>query len=111
MNVRLGSLDAVEASFERTLDRIGELRAGTRVGSDAFFAESFMQDHTDYDTFAAFRSDAPVELDVPIEDDADAHRRRVDDFVADATEFETWEEMRRTATQEELVDQLLSNTA
>ncbi|MFB6172316.1 MAG: hypothetical protein ABEJ23_07260 [Haloarculaceae archaeon] len=109
MEVLTTDLDELEASLQQALDRIGDFRAGTRVDSDAFFAEPFMRAHTDYETFDAFREDAPVELDVPVEDPAT--RGQVDDFVADATEFETWEEMQTTAAQEEVVDQLLSNTA
>lgn len=111
MDVRIADLDELEASLSQALDRIGEYRAGTRVDSEQFFAAAFMREHTDYETFAAFRADAPVSLDVPIEDDSAEHRQRVDEFVADATEFETWEAMKTTAAQEEIVDQLVSNTA
>ncbi|MFB6105854.1 MAG: hypothetical protein ABEJ70_02670 [Halobacteriaceae archaeon] len=111
MEVTPGDLDDLEAALQRALDRIADYRAGTRVSADAFFPDPFMREHTRYDSFEAFREDAPVSLDVPIEGDSDRHRRRVNAFVDEATDFETWEQMQTRAAEEEILDQLLTNTA
>lgn len=111
MDVRVADLDDLEDALEEGLDRIGELRAGTRVDSDAFFAESFMREHTDYDSFPAFRADAPVDLDIPLDDQPSVDVDRLDDYVRDTTEFASWEDMQTTAAQEEIVDQLVTDPA
>ncbi|GAD51626.1 hypothetical protein MBEHAL_0386 [Halarchaeum acidiphilum MH1-52-1] len=110
MDVRIEGVDDLEAALERGLERIGELRAGTRVDSDAFFSKPFMREHTEYGTFGAFRADAPLDFDVPL-DESTTRRRRADRFVSDVSDFETWEEMKTRAAHEEILDQLLSNTS
>jgi len=104
MDVGTVALDGRTDALTALLDRLGELHAGTRVTADAFFADAFMREHTRYDTFAAFRADAPV--DVPRDGDATADAR-LNEFVRDATEFETWDAMETRAAEEELVDQHL----
>jgi len=111
MDVRLADHDGLGGLFDEALDRIGALRSGPRVSTDGFYAESFMRAHTEYRSFDRFRADAPVELDPPLNHDSPGHRRRVNAFVRDVTDFETWEEMETRSAHEELVDQLLSNTA
>ncbi len=111
MDVQIADLDDFEDALQRALDRIGELRAGTRVSSDAFFSNPFMREHTQYDSFEAFRTDAPVELNVPLDDQSETDWDRLDGYVSEVTEFETWEAMQTEAAQAEIIDQLVSNTA
>lgn len=108
MDVELSGLDDPTDALEVTLDRLGELRAGPRVASDAFLAEAFVDEHTRYDSFEAFRADAPVDVP-PGESTADTEELNA--FVRDATEFEAWEELRARAAEEELLDQLLADPA
>lgn len=111
MDVRVADLTDLEEALEQGIDRIGELRAGTRVDSDDFFAESFMREHTDYDTFGAFRADAPVDLDVPLDDQPSIDVDRLDEYVRGTTEFASWERMQTTAAEEKIIDQLVTDTA
>ena len=110
MDVQIANLNDFEDALQRGLDRIGELRAGTRVSSDAFFAQPFMREHTQYNTFEAFQANAPLELDVPLDDHSETSRDRLNKYVSEVTEFETWEKMQTKAAQEEIINQLISNT-
>lgn len=108
MDIQVGELDGLERRVDAALDRIGELQAGTRVNTESFFPESFMRDHTEYDSFDAFREDGPwspasadqVEA-VPTEE--------LDEYVAATTEFESWESMKNQAAEEEIVAELVRN--
>lgn len=96
---------ALAERLETVQHRLGELRAGTRVGSDAAFSREFMRDHTQFDSFERFCERSPWAADEPA-DLAGVDRRRLDDYVAETTDFESWAEMNRLAAEEELIDQL-----
>lgn len=46
MDIQVGGLDQLEEQVADALEQIGELQAGTRVNSEAFFAEPFMRETT-----------------------------------------------------------------
>jgi len=105
MEIQVGGLDDLEARVADALERIGELQAGTRISSDAFFSEPFMREHTEYDTFAAFCEDGPWEA---TEGEAvrELPAEKLDDHVASTTEFEDWEAMKTAAAEAEIVAEL-----
>lgn len=107
MDLQVVGLEDFEARVETALDRIGELQAGTRVRSDAFFSRPFMHDHTDFESFAAFCEQSPWALDER-SDIRDVPRDQLDAYVADRTDFETWEDMKTGAAEEEIIDQIVS---
>lgn len=85
-------------------DRIGDLRADEWVSSGTVFSEQFIHEHTEFESFTAFREQSPVPL-TNGDLDRDVDSRRLDDYVADTTEFDTWEEMVTPAAEEEIVAQ------
>jgi len=111
VDVLLADREGLRDVLADVVDRIGAARAGPRAGDDAVFSDPFVRAHTAYGSFEAFRADAPADLDVLFDRDAPGAPRRVNEFVDDVTEFETWEEMESRAAQAEIVDRLLSATA
>lgn len=107
MDLQAGALEDFEERIGTALDRIGELQAGRRVQSDAVFSEPFMADHTAFDSFAAFCEQSPWAIDGR-GDVRDVPRERLDDYVAETTDFDTWEGMETCAAEEELVDELVA---
>ncbi|WP_148414121.1 hypothetical protein [Haloferax sp. KTX1] len=107
MDLRVAGLNGLEERVESALDRIGELQAGTRVQSDAFFSQPFMSDHTEFDSFAAFCEQSPWPLD-DVGDVQDVPRDRLNGYIASTTDFETWEGMKTRAAEEEIIDQIVS---
>mgnify|MGYP000568935395 CR=1 FL=1 len=106
MDIQVGGLEQLEERVTEALDRIGELQAGTWINSDSFFAEPFMQEHTEYDSFTAFCEDAPWSateagaVDSLPDQELNAH-------VTATTEFDDWEAMKTCAAEEEIVAELV----
>ncbi|MCO8267145.1 hypothetical protein NKF06_11220 [Haloferax sp. AB510] len=107
MELQIAGLEDLEERVGNALTRIGELQAGTRVQSDALFSQSFMRDHTEFDSFDAFCTQSPWAFD-DIDDAQDISRDRLNEYTAARTDFETWEEMKTQAAEEEIIDQLVS---
>jgi len=107
MDLQVAGLEDLEKRVGNALDRIGELQAGTRVQSDAFFSQAFMDDHTDFDSFAAFCNQSPWPLD-EVSDVQDVSRERLNEYIDATTDFETWEGMKTQAAEEEIIDQIVS---
>lgn len=67
---------------------------GTTTGSRAapadLFTQPFVQQHTDASTLAVFVEESPA-------GNGDASREEFDAYVAAHSEFDSWEEMARTA--------------
>ncbi|MFB6131321.1 MAG: hypothetical protein ABEJ28_10930 [Salinigranum sp.] len=106
MELLEGVPDRIEARVTATIDRLGDLQAGSRVEADAYFSRPFMRAHTQFDSFAAFCDRSPWTLEDP-EDIEDVPGSRRDRYVAATTDFATWEEMQTQAAEEEIVDQLI----
>lgn len=104
-DLRVSELDPFHGRLEKAQERVFELQAGTRVDSDEFFSEEFMRSHTQFDSFHAFYRESPWTLDEKCSID-ELPNERLDAYVAGTTEFETWEEMKTRAAQEEIFDQL-----
>lgn len=94
----------LDLSVVPVIDRLGELRAGDRGSSNAFFADPFVREYTAFESFEAFSAASPWTLERPGALDA-APRPELDEYVAETTEFETWEAMKEQAAKEELVVQ------
>ncbi|WP_440991763.1 hypothetical protein [Haloarchaeobius baliensis] len=106
MDLQVGGLEDLEERVGSALERIGELEAGTRVESDAFFSESFMCNHTEFESFAAFCAQSPWALD-NVSDIRNVSRDRLNEYIDSTTEFETWEEMKTQAAETEIIDQIV----
>jgi len=107
MELQVAGLEALKDRAEMALDRIGELQAGTRVQSDAFFSQPFMDDYTAFDSFATFCEQSPWALD-DRSDMPELPRDELDEYVASRTDFESWERMKTRAAEEEIIDQIVS---
>ncbi len=107
MDLQVAGLEDLEEKVGDALDRIGELQAGTRVQSETFFSRRFMRDHTEFDSFGAFCAQSPWDLD-GISDVQDISRDRLNEYIDDTTEFETWEGMKTKAAEEDIIDQIVS---
>lgn len=99
--------DEVAERLRRTLDRIGELQAGPRVSSDAVLSQPFVHDHTEFESFETFCEESPWSLDDP-SDIRDVPREELDDYVADTTDCESWEQLTTLAAEEEIIDQAVA---
>ncbi|MDS0282318.1 hypothetical protein [Haloarcula onubensis] len=106
MDLQATELGDLEDRLSDALDRLGELQAGTRVSSDAFFSEPFMRNHTEFDSFVAFYEHAPWSLTEPT-DVQGVPRQALNDYVAATTDFESWEAMKTQAAEEEIIDQVV----
>ncbi|ELK55015.1 hypothetical protein [Haloferax volcanii] len=107
MELQITELEDLVERVGNAPTRIGELQAGTRVQSDTFFSQSFMRDHTEFDSFAGFCEQSPWEFD-DIDDARDISRDRLNEYIVATTDFETWEGMKTQAAEEEIIDQLVS---
>lgn len=107
MDIQIGGLDDLKERFDEAMETIVEYQLGTRVDSDEFFSEPFMEDHTEFDSFRAFCDESPWTLDTP-EDIQSVPSSELDGYVSKTTDFETWEEMKTTAAEEAIVFDLLS---
>lgn len=107
MDLQVAGLEDLENRVGKALDRLAELQMGTRIQSDAFFSRSFMAAHTEFDSFAAFCNQSPWALDEQ-RDIQHVPRDSLDEYVADRTDFETWEAMKTQAAEEEIIDQVVS---
>jgi len=105
MDAALQGTTPLAERVESALDRLGELRAGPRVQSDARFSQSFIADHTEFDSYVRFCEQSPWDLDR--RDAEDVPRERLNEYVAAHTDFETWEELRTLAAEEEIIDQVV----
>jgi hypothetical protein len=70
--------------------------------ADAFFSQSFVRRHTDFESLEAFCRACPCERDSVGGIQRLAPDER-DEFVAATTDFETWSEMKQTAAVTDLV--------
>lgn len=107
MDLQVAGLEDLEERIGNALDRVGELQAGTRVESASFFSQSFMREHTEYESFSAFCTQSPWPLD-DVSDVQDLPREQLDEYVAATTDFETWEGMKTQAAEEEIIGQIVS---
>ncbi|HKL27698.1 MAG TPA: hypothetical protein VJ898_00390 [Natrialbaceae archaeon] len=80
-----------------------ELEAGSAVHSDAFFSRTFMHRHTKFESFEAFRLACPSDGD-ELRDLQKIPEKELDAFVSDTTEFETWDDMKRSAAVSNVMD-------
>ena len=79
--------------------------AGPRSGTDRRFPPSFMRDHTQFDSFAAFRARSPAGVAVEAAFGARSPAPdRLDRYVARTTEFDDWAEMDAAAAVDDLVE-------
>ena len=107
MDLQVAGLEDLQDRVGTALDRIGELQAGTRVQSDAFFSHPFMDDHTEFGSFAAFCEQSPWVLDNR-SDIQNVPREQLNDYVATTTDFKSWEGMKTQTAEEEIIDQIIS---
>lgn len=107
MDLQVAGLEDLEEKVGNALERIAELQAGTRVRSDTFFSRQFMRDHTEFESFGAFCTQSPWNLD-GISDVQKISRDQLNEYINDTTDFETWEGMKTQAAEEEIIDQIVS---
>lgn len=107
MDLQVAGLADLEERLGAAIDRVGELRTGTRVETETFFSEAFMRAHTEFDSFAGFCDRSPWPLD-DVGDVQDLPRDRLDEYVASTTEFESWEGMKTQAAEEAIIDRVVS---
>jgi len=107
MDLQVTGLEDLEERVGEALDRVNELQAGARVRSDTLFTQSFMRAHTEFDSFAAFCTQSPWALD-DVTDVQDLSRDRLNEYLTATTDFETWEEMKTQAAEEEIIDRIVT---
>lgn len=107
MDLRVEGLDELKDRLNGALDTLAEYQLGTRINSDEFFSQPFMQDHTEFDSFRAFYQQSPWALESPSEIQQ-VPSTQLDEYVSNTTDFETWEEMKTKAAEEALLFDLLS---
>lgn len=102
IDLRVDGLTALRERIEDAVERDERSSGGTRIASEAFVSRPFMRRHTQFESFDRFREASPRE-----DEEFDGLRRHgageLDEFVTATTEFESWEEMQRTAAAEDIV--------
>lgn len=100
-------------AFEEIEDRLTEIQrqvmdsqAGQVVSMDEFFPPTFMQEHTQFESFESFMEGCPRNPRTN-EELADVPDRKLDSYVANTTDFQSWQAMQNQAAQEEIISQLI----
>lgn len=75
----------------------------TRIGFGDLFSPSFMREHTQYESFDRFTAESHWEIET--ETDLDAiPLDELDRYVAETTQFSSWDAMATTAAENDLLD-------
>ncbi|WP_276257533.1 hypothetical protein [Haloglomus litoreum] len=106
MDLQVDGLEELEERVETALDRVTALQVGTQVTSEAFFPPSFMRAHTTFDSFEAFCEQSPWAVD-DIGDVQNTAQEPLDQYVADTTDFDSWEGMKVQAAEEDIIDEIV----
>jgi hypothetical protein len=102
LDLRVKTDDPVAARVRTVLEQAVAPETRSSYDSETFFSDSFVQHHTEFDSFDAFCRASPCERDsIGAIQRLPADER--DDFVARTTEFETWAEMKERSAVADLV--------
>jgi hypothetical protein len=107
MDIEIKS-DQLEELTERLTDvqgRIAEFQTGTEVSANEFFAPSFMQKYTEFESFEEFCEHSPRNPGTG-EELAAISDTELNSFIQETTEFESWQAMQARGAEEEIISQL-----
>lgn len=98
--------------FDGTIDDLEDLRVAAEeldgensVRMEEMFPAEFMEEHTEFGSFAELLQES--QWDVEAQEDFEAiPDGPFDEFIAETTDFEDWEEMYTTAGREWISDEL-----
>lgn len=83
---------AMTASFADLATVVSEEDGHTDISPTAVFPEPFMQAHTAHPTIEAFVEHSPLDTD-PGPDDVGVPAEAIDEYIATASAFDSWEDM------------------
>ena len=81
-------LNKIKDDFDRVMDKYN----GESVGFDQIFNEEFMREHTSFDDFDSWISAGGFEFASQEEFDA-IDEQKLDNYVSESTDFDTWQDM------------------
>ena len=102
LDLQVKPTDPVSTRVKTVIEQAVTPETRNSYDADAFFSDSFVQYHTEFESFDAFCRACPSERDSV----GGIQRLSVDErdgFVSEATEFETWAEMKEQSAVAELV--------
>lgn len=105
LKIRIDRLEGIADQLTDTLEQIAELQTGTDVSANEFFAPSFMQEYTQFNSFAQFCEHAPQNPETG-EELAAISDKELNHFIQETTEFESWQSMQNRAAEKEIISQL-----
>lgn len=76
-----------------------------RNGPDSFYPRRFIQESTQFDSFGEFHQQSPWEMET-WDEIQQIPSTQLDVYVADSTQFDSWEEMKSQAATRNLCTQL-----
>ena len=85
--------------------QIADYKSGQEVNLDEFFTPTFMQEHTQFESFERFREQCPQNPKTEKEL-TNIPERELNSYVKNTTEFESWQTMQDQAAQEEIISHL-----
>ncbi len=103
LDVGVPSLRPIDVLVGSALEGTRHRQPTDRAGPERLFPESFMRRHTEFASFASFRSACPCDGEA-VGDFQQLAADRRDAFVDETTEFDDWREMRRVAAVEDALD-------
>lgn len=102
LDLRVKTSDPVPSRVRTVLEQALAPETRSSYDAETFFSDSFIQRHTEFESFDAFCRACPSERD-----SIGAIQRLSDDdreaFVATTTDFETWAEMKERSAVADLV--------
>lgn len=105
MKFEVDGIDETMQDFQDITDNADELSESQLVPDSALFTSSFMQQYTKFESYDAFLDNSG--FDVSSQESMDAiPGEEMDKYVAENTDFDSWEEMQGQAVDEYLADGL-----
>lgn len=98
MSFEMDGFDELQDRLEEMKESAEELDGENKIPFDELFDESFMRSHTEFESFDELIDESPWEVES--EDDFIAiPEDEFDEYVAEHSEFDDWEEMKGVAAQ------------
>jgi len=98
-----GDLSWLRRRLRGAITHTYELEGQTPVRSDELFSPTFMHRHTQFESFEAFCTACPNDGD-ELHDLRRLPEETLDGFVSDTTDFESWDDMKRSAAISNVMD-------
>ena len=105
MSFKITGLDDLQKNLQNLADKAEGLSGEHQVSFEDLFVEDFMKSNTKFASFNGLLDESPFTVDTP-EDFEAIPDAEFDTYVAEVTEFESWEDMLEEASTQYAARQL-----